>query len=130
MPIMRTFSPRLRRLPRLAAGFGPAHHAGGVKIIDTFAVGAALAIQSRRAQAVQCAVEFGFGRGVNEPDTGSKPILISEDFLYVLDGVIEVHLRDQTSVQLRKGDSMQGVMPRMRTRGRYLSDTRRALARG
>jgi transcriptional regulator with XRE-family HTH domain len=31
----------------------------------------------------------------------------SEDFLYVLDGVIEVHLRDQASVQLRKGDSMQ-----------------------
>jgi transcriptional regulator with XRE-family HTH domain len=31
----------------------------------------------------------------------------SEDFLYVLDGVIEVHLRDRPSVRLRKGDSMQ-----------------------
>jgi transcriptional regulator with XRE-family HTH domain len=31
----------------------------------------------------------------------------SEDFLYVLDGVIEVHLRDRTSVRLGKGDSMQ-----------------------
>jgi transcriptional regulator with XRE-family HTH domain len=31
----------------------------------------------------------------------------SEDFLYVLDGVIEIHLRDQKPVQLRKGDSIQ-----------------------
>ena len=31
----------------------------------------------------------------------------SEDFLYVLDGVIEVHLRDRAPVRLRKGDSMQ-----------------------
>jgi transcriptional regulator with XRE-family HTH domain len=31
----------------------------------------------------------------------------SEDFLYVLDGVIEVHLRDRPAVRLRKGDSMQ-----------------------
>lgn len=31
----------------------------------------------------------------------------SEDLLYVLDGVIEVHLRDRTPVRLRKGDSMQ-----------------------
>jgi quercetin dioxygenase-like cupin family protein len=31
----------------------------------------------------------------------------SEDFLYVLDGVIEVHLRDRPSARLRKGDSMQ-----------------------
>ena len=38
MPAMRTFSPLLRRLPRDAAGLGPANQAGGVKIIDTFAV--------------------------------------------------------------------------------------------
>jgi len=31
----------------------------------------------------------------------------SEDFLYVLDGVIEVHLGGHPSVQLRKGDSIQ-----------------------
>jgi transcriptional regulator with XRE-family HTH domain len=31
----------------------------------------------------------------------------SEDFLYVLDGVIEVHLQGRTPVRLRKGDSMQ-----------------------
>jgi quercetin dioxygenase-like cupin family protein len=31
----------------------------------------------------------------------------SEDFLYVLDGVIEVHLGDQQPVRLEKGDSMQ-----------------------
>ena len=31
----------------------------------------------------------------------------SEDFLYVLDGVIEVHLRDQPPIRLKKGDSMQ-----------------------
>ena len=31
----------------------------------------------------------------------------SEDFLYVLEGIIDVHLRDQTPVRLRKGDSMQ-----------------------
>jgi transcriptional regulator with XRE-family HTH domain len=31
----------------------------------------------------------------------------SEDFLYVLDGVIEVHLQGQTPVRLQKGDSMQ-----------------------
>jgi transcriptional regulator with XRE-family HTH domain len=31
----------------------------------------------------------------------------SEDFLYVLDGVIEVHLEGHPSVQLRKGDSIQ-----------------------
>ena len=44
--------------------------AGGVKIIDTFAREAVLAIQSRRAQTVECAVEFGFNRGVNELDMG------------------------------------------------------------
>jgi transcriptional regulator with XRE-family HTH domain len=31
----------------------------------------------------------------------------SEDFLYVLEGTIEVHLRNRTPVRLRKGDSMQ-----------------------
>jgi transcriptional regulator with XRE-family HTH domain len=31
----------------------------------------------------------------------------SEDFLYVLDGVIEVHLHERNPVRLRKGDSMQ-----------------------
>jgi transcriptional regulator with XRE-family HTH domain len=31
----------------------------------------------------------------------------SEDFLYVLDGTIEIHLRDRIPVVLRKGDSMQ-----------------------
>jgi transcriptional regulator with XRE-family HTH domain len=31
----------------------------------------------------------------------------SEDFLYVLKGVIDVHLRDQTPVRLRRADSMQ-----------------------
>lgn len=31
----------------------------------------------------------------------------SEDFLHVLDGVIEVHLRDQQPIRLGKGDSMQ-----------------------
>ena len=31
----------------------------------------------------------------------------SEDFLYVLEGIIEVHLRDQPPVRLGKGDSMQ-----------------------
>ena len=36
--------------------------ARGVKIIDTLAVGAVLAIQSRRPQTVQYADEFGFNR--------------------------------------------------------------------
>ena len=31
----------------------------------------------------------------------------SEDFLYVLEGIIEVHPRDQPPVRLGKGDSMQ-----------------------
>src|ERR1700741_3015593 len=44
--------------------------AGGVKIIDTFAIDAVLAVQSRRAQFIECTVEFGFNRGVNELDMG------------------------------------------------------------
>jgi len=44
--------------------------AAGVKIIDTFALDAVLAVQSRRAQFVECTVEFGFDRGVNELDMG------------------------------------------------------------
>jgi len=55
-------------------GFPPAsesvHRAGGVKIIDTFALDAVLAVQSRRAQFIECADEFGFDRGVNELDMG------------------------------------------------------------
>src|SRR5882724_24674 len=74
MRVMRPLSPQLQRLPRVAAGSGPANQAGGVKILDTLAVGAVLTIQSRRTQAVQYAVEFGFEPGVNEPDTGSKPL--------------------------------------------------------
>jgi hypothetical protein len=51
---------------------GPARvgRAGGVKIIDTFALEAAPAIQSRRAQMIECTVEFRFDRGVNELDMG------------------------------------------------------------
>ena len=44
--------------------------AGGVKIIDMFALAAVLAVQSRRAQFIECTVEFGFNRGVNELDMG------------------------------------------------------------
>jgi transcriptional regulator with XRE-family HTH domain len=31
----------------------------------------------------------------------------SEDFLYVLDGVVAVHLSDRPTIELRRGDSMQ-----------------------
>lgn len=43
---------------------------GGVKIIDTFALHAVFTVQSRRAQIIECTVEFGFDRGVNELDMG------------------------------------------------------------
>jgi hypothetical protein len=48
----------------------PVGRAGGVKIIDTFALGAVPAIQSQRAQTIECTVEFKFNRGVNELDMG------------------------------------------------------------
>src|SRR6266702_1444941 len=46
--------------------------AGGVKIIDMFVASAPPAIQSWRAQTVECTVEFWINRGVNELDMGES----------------------------------------------------------
>src|SRR3984885_16297079 len=70
MPVMRPFDPCCGACRRALPGLESVNQAGGVKIIDTFAVAAVLAIQSPRAQTVECTVEFGFNRGVNELDMG------------------------------------------------------------
>ena len=70
MPVMRPFGPSSGRCRGSLPGLESVIQAGSVKIIDTFALAAVRAIQSRRAQAVECTVEFGFNRGVNELDMG------------------------------------------------------------
>src|ERR1700733_15560500 len=70
MPLMRPFHPCCGGCRGSLPGLESVNQPGSVKIIDTFALGAVLAIQSRRAQTVECTVEFGFNRGVNELDMG------------------------------------------------------------
>src|SRR5262245_42983905 len=70
MPVMRPFHP----VAAAAVGRPPAGEAdiraGSVKIIDMFALDAGPAIQSWRAQILECTVEFWINRGVNELDMG------------------------------------------------------------
>src|SRR3954447_26456520 len=68
MPDMQGFGPCRGCFRGFAPGSQSVCLAGAVKIIDTFALDAALAVQSRRAQIIECTVEFGFNRGVNELD--------------------------------------------------------------
>src|SRR3954454_8176843 len=70
MPHMRPSSLSRGCFCRWPPGPESVCRAGAVKIIDTFALGALLAVQSRRAQIIECTVEFGFDRGVNELDMG------------------------------------------------------------
>src|SRR3954452_20053680 len=70
MPDMRTSSLCRGCFCRWPRGPESVCRTGAVKIIDTFALYAVLAVQSRRAQIIECAVEFGFNRGVNELDMG------------------------------------------------------------
>src|ERR1700730_7405411 len=70
MPVMRPFHPCCGACRGSLPGLESVNQAGGVKIIDTFALQPVLAIQSRRAQIIECTVEFGFNRGVNELDMG------------------------------------------------------------
>jgi len=67
---MQGFCPCRGCILGLPPGSESVSQAGAVKIIDMFALDALLAIQSRRAQIIECTVEFGFNRGVNELDMG------------------------------------------------------------
>ena len=69
-PLCEAFAPVAVSSLGLPVGSVQPNLAGGVKIIDMFALGAVLAVQSRRAQIIECTVEFGFDRGVNELDMG------------------------------------------------------------
>src|SRR5882757_10454023 len=70
MPVMRPFHPCRGYFRGSPPGPESVRRAGGVKIIDMFALHAVLAVQSRGAQMLECTVEFGFNRGVNELDMG------------------------------------------------------------
>jgi hypothetical protein len=67
---MRPFSPCCGCFADRHPGSESVCRAGGVKIIDMFALDAVLAVQSRRAQIIECAAKLGFNRGVNELDMG------------------------------------------------------------
>ena len=67
---MQGFNPFRECFPGSPPGSESVSRGGGVKIIDTFAHDAVVAVQSRRAQFIECTVEFGFNRGVNELDMG------------------------------------------------------------
>src|SRR3979411_2792982 len=71
-PLCEAFGRSYGRSRGSLQGLGSVGRAGGVKIIDMFARRERLAIQSCRAQTVECTVEFWINRGVNELDMGKS----------------------------------------------------------